>query len=671
VPLKKIKLKTKIVQNSSDPKRLKFIGYSGDAVDLSDYNFDAPVVYDLDTLKVQSQNMPLNYNHRIKIGQTETVKNTKQLVRGTAALTEPNGIAQKIENSTESYEASMGLDVREAVVTYHKDGFSANGQQFEGPHYLIKNSLLDEMTVTEKGRDSMTKVHKLSRMELSTIKNSAPKKTAKKAPTRVVNTKRRRPEPDPDPTPTPRKKLTNSSSHSVARKNTGRVSNSATIPYTKLRRLENRYPEYQELIYSAVDKGWDYNRILNKVRLSAAEDGLPRPPHTEKTGSVDLIEARLVNSLCKEPEITLKKHYGEEVMEQILNAGHIGMKELMVLGANKLGGNFTGYSDLDQLIDFIGNANTGRIKNTGFSTFSMPNLFKRAAEIVLEESWKIEEFFAPSACYPTSHSDFKTQERYRPSGGAMWEGLDNQGRVKHGSYGKEHRYTATLDTKAQMLGFDRETIENDDMGIVEEIMNNMVEGAMMVPDYKLMQHLYAADGAGFWALTATESLKKNSYTSTALTRANLKTVYLAAQNQTIDKGRVNWINQITDQWDVVIGPALEETAWDILKQDKIISPVDTTTTRGDKNYWFGKFGIKVFNQIGNTSMHANTVSTDWFLWPKSVKYSPFAISYLRGRKRPVIKVREAPVDMLGFVVVGVYDVNINDREPSAVVRAKA
>jgi len=212
-------------------------------------------------------------------------------------------------------------------------------------------------------------------------------------------------------------------------------------------------------------------------------------------------------------------------------------------------------------------------------------------------------------------------------------------------------------------------IENDDMGAIDEIMTLMTEGALIVPDYKLLQHMLAASGNGFWSTTDTATLKKNLYTGTALTAPNLSTVYLAAQKQTIDKGRVNWVNQITDQWDLVIPPELEETAWNIIKQDKVVG--QTTEKTGDKNYWFGKFGIKKFNQLSNTSMHASANATRWFLWPKATRYAPFAVSYLRNRRRPIVQVKEAPVDMLGFVVVGVFDININDREQSAIIRCEA
>ena len=604
--------------------------------------------------------MPLNYNHRTKVGMTDHVENTKQMVRGTGDITETNKAAQRISNADFNMEASMGLDVESADVTYSATGFDANGQTFTGPHYLIKNAIVDEMTITESGRDVMTKVHKLSRMELSKIKTPAP--TPKKKAVRPINVNIN----NQLPTPTPPQ---GSAKRAAVKQH--------LLSYSDLRRLENEFPEQQELILSGVDNGWSFSRIKNAVKLASLEDQLPVPPRLGGNGSADDLEVRLLSTLCKNPEKTIEKHYGAETRDRILNSNDsfLGLKELLVIGANRLGGNYTGYSDIESMIDFIGRANSGRLNNSsGFSTFSMPNLFKRVTEMVIEESWKVEDYFAQENCFPTSHNDFKKQMRIRPSGGTMWEGLDAQGRVKHGTLGKENTYMAELDTKAQMLGFNREMIENDDMGVIDEILTLMTEGALIVPDFKLLQHMLAPAGNGFWASTATATLKKNLYTGTALTAANLSTLYLAVQKQTIDKGRVDWVNMITDQWDLVIPPELEETAWNIIKQDRVISPVSsdlTTAPRGDKNYWFGKLGIKKFNQLSNTTMHTSANGTRWFLWPKATRYAPFAVSYLRNRRRPIVQVKEAPVDMLGFVVVGVFDININDREQSAIIRAEA
>lgn len=625
------------------------MGYTGDAVDLKDYGFDHPVVYDLKTLRIANQKMPLMYNHRTKVGETLKISNTAQTIRGTGAINEKNKAADRISNANFNMEASMGIDAEDAEIEFHKDGFEANGQQFEGPHYLIKNTLLDEMTITEQGRDSMTKIHRLSRMELSKIKGDTDPdpKPAKK---RVANKK-------PARKPAPPARLPNSKPK-------------RELGYVELRRLENKYPDYSETILEGVEKGWSFARIENAVRLAVAEDRLPVPPRLNNNeDGVDELEARLVATLCKDPEKTLEREYGEEVRDRILNSGNLGLKELLVEGAARLGGNYTGFSDVENLIDFVGRANSGRLNNTAFSTFSMPNLFKRVTEVVIEEAWTVKDFFAQEKCFVTSHNDFKQVDRIRPSGGKIWEGLDANGRVKHGSFGEENRYTARLDTKAQMLGFNREMIENDDLGAISEILDLMVEGALIVPDVKLVKRMLQDNGT-FFKSTGDNI---NDYTgsgSYALSETSLDTAYMAARRQKINKGKVDWINQISDRWALVVPLELEKAAWELIKQQRLLSAANSTTRQGDQNYWYGKLDLWTFNQLSNTSIDPKASGDIWFLWPQERKYAPWAVSYLRGRKRPVVRVLDAPVDMLGFVVVGYFDVNINDREPEAVIRMR-
>ena len=117
-----------------------------------------------------------------------------------------------------------------------------------------------------------------------------------------------------------------------------------------------------------------------------------------------------------------------------------------------------------------------------------------------------------------------------------------------------------------------------------------------------------------------------------------------------------------------------ETAWEILKQDYIVGDTTANTKTGSKNYWFNKFQMAMFAQMGNTSALGNVnfvASTSWVLWPKEVRFSPYEVTYLRGKKRPTIETVELPSDMLGFGTRGYWDVEVNERENTAIVRCKA
>jgi hypothetical protein len=129
-----------------------------------------------------------------------------------------------------------------------------------------------------------------------------------------------------------------------------------------------------------------------------------------------------------------------------------------------------------------------------------------------------------------------------------------------------------------------------------------------------------------------------------------------------------------DRWTLITGPGLEEAAWDILKQDRIVNDTTANTKTGDKNFWFGKMDYAKFLQMNNTSLLGSGTfvsATSWVLWPSSKKASPYTINFLRGKKRPTIEAIDLPGDMLGMGVRGYWDVKINERERLFILRAKA
>ncbi len=633
-------------------------------MDLSDEGFDHPVVYDLKSMNFVSQQLPLMYNHRTTVGETERINNSKRDINGIAQINIDNRASKRIINAASKneveYEMSLGLDVSNATLKFMKNGGTVNGRTFDHPIYVIQNSLNDEVTITESGRDGNTRLRllnsKISKGELMRIKNSSVKK-ANTERKKLLNKKTK-----PTPKPAPVKRVKNNLPPEE-KQPTSRVLTAEDM--SKILRLQNKYPKQARVIEEGLRRNLSVSRIHNMVKMRHLENQLPKPVKTKTAGSgPDLLEARLLNAVCQDPENTLKKHYGEKVRDQVMDMPQIGLKEFMVQGCHRLGKSFTGYSDAEQLIDFVTKNNRNRLLNMGFSSFDMPNMFERVTKFVLEESWKIEGMFAPAQCYETSNPDFKITERYRPTGGDMWDGLDADGKIKHGRSGKTKRYQTTLDTKAQILVFNRETIENDDMGGIREQLDMMAEGAMIVPDYKLLKHMLQANGSFF--ASNVNDFAGNNYT---LTEPHLTTVYNAAQKQIIEKGRVNWFNRLGDIWQLVVGSAdMERTAWEILNQSRLIGP--TGSRAGDKNFWTGKLEIVTFNQLYNTTMDSGAQNDMWFLWPKGVKYAPFAITYLRGKKTPTVTVEDLPADMLGFAVRGYFDVEINDREPSAIIRCR-
>lgn len=672
------------------------MGYSGGLVDLSDHELDHPAAYDLESLRiVNNGKMKMMYNHRTRIGETTRVDNTKKKVAGEGELNVPNRITKKITNAAAQkdfpYEMSMGLDARRVKLYFFPKGTIVNGRRFTKPMYVIKNAILDEMTITEEGRDRETmmriKNSKFEKAELIRIQNAATRKAAKKAP---LPTRKRRPDPIDDPAPTPPKRVSNKKGTTVPKKKRI-VNKKPTVGLGTLTRLMNKYPEHAKLIQRAGDEQWTPSRLQRVLKVRKLENLLPSNVRVGKRGKDDTLtlEARVLNACIERnqhKEKIMERKFGKQIAEKVLNAPTIGIKELLVEVAHRNGETgFTGHSDIGRLMNTVGRINHAalhmpqRVNNHGgFSSIDMPNLFGRVTRVSMEEAWKIRGFMANDLCYKTSQSDFKTTQRFRPSGGTEWEGLDQDGRIKHASFGKEKSYETTMDTKAQMLMFNREIVRNDDFGVIQELLRLMLEGALMVPEHKLVSMMQQNRGSFFVEGVMTDSDTGSSGTGNdyknagaTLSESSLALAFDLANDQVITKGKVNWINDIDDAWTIIVPTnALERTAWDIVKNPTYVSNTTANTKQVRDNYWYNKFKVKKFKQLANKTFTTNASRTTWFLWPTDPNYAPFSINWLDGQERPTVETVDAPVDMLGFGTRGWLDCDINNRENEAIVRMR-
>ena len=634
---------------------VSFSGYSGQPVDLSDYGFDAPVIYDLSTMKIPNNQIPLMYNHREEIGHsTKVVKSDSGSgLKGKGLLSVPNAKSMEVRQAMKNgfqYQASMGLMGDYEQISYIAKGeTTVNNRVVKAPIYVWHNTELREMTLAVFGRDGDTNFGILNEERKNMIKNSAgagpapadpAPPTPPVAPAKVENAEPTPPPAPPAPAPV--------SGDPDAR----------TLLVNALTRM-SQYPQHADLVRNSIVENWDDTRLKNEVDLVILRNSRTSPPgNTSPADRSAFLRARLYNSVGVEEALLIKK-FGEKTAEQVLNMGHMGLKEFLVNAASLMGGHFTGFSDVNLMCRFL--------KNSGYSTFDMPNLFLGAGETLLEQWWKLDAPFAPTACKEESNQDFKPTQHIRPEGGQVWEGLDKEGKISHAQFGNENFYTTELDTIGQYLQLTRKMIENDSMNMVQEMLRMMVEGAMIVPDIRLLKHLTEADGTFF--VDGTNSFKGSS---AALTRANLSTLYKKIRKMSMTKGKIDFRNILNTRWTLIVGVEQEEAAWEIIKQDKIVQETGAAngTKTGEKNYWFNRLDVKTFAQIGNVGITAATNEDDWYLWPQEARFAPYTITYLRGQKRPVMEQVDVPGDMLGFAVRGYWDVEVNKRESTAMIRCR-
>lgn len=669
------------------PAKFNFIAYNGNPVSVTDHGFDHPLVYDIESM-IGNQKNPVLYRHKEEVGHTVSInKPGNKQVTGQGLVSIPNSRSAEITDGMKNgfpYQGSLGLDVKTKYISFTPEGKTlvANGREYPGPIYLAKNTRIREVTLTVFGRDEETSFEFLNEAERMRIHNEALR----------INNEEGTPATTPSTpaAPSTPAKVTATATSATATVNNDNgeieelrleneelkkklegVQNPAKTMAT-FHKLLNEFPENHEQVIKGFDEGLTELEIRNSVKLHRYENNMPALPNTTKPKSKDdefqkSMELRMCLSLDMDQQY-LESKFGKEAVEKADALPRLSPSELVVRVGNQIGGNFDAYSDIDAVCAYIKNhyqasqvAGTLQIDNApGFSTTSLANVLENVSRIQLEERWKLDPPVAPQLCKEASNKDFRPTQKMRVQAGEVWEGVKKDGTIKHTTFGTENFYTTKLNTVAQMLVLDRQTIVNDDMDVISDMMDAMVEGAMMVPDIMMGNLMFEAAGAGLFWVNA-----DNSNTSKALNRTNLSERYKKLMMYNETRGAYIWKNMVNDKWWIVVDPTQEENVFELLKQTVIVGNTTTNTIQGRDNFWAGKFDIKVFPQMANTSLFGSGTfvsANTWFLWPKSAKYAPFIISYLRGRKSPTIERISLPDNILGSGVRGYWDVNVDKRE---------
>jgi len=658
-----------------------FTGYSGAAVNLADYGFDAPVVYDTAGIRMNNT-IPLMYRHYEEIGHTIENKVEAGVLSGKGVLSIPNAKSKEVAAGMKNkfpYQASMGLmPDRKAIDFYSKGSIKVNNQSFNAPIYVVRNSELREMTVAPFGRDSKTSFTFVNETDLMTIKNSPPsippilnnEPATPVAPTTPVA-------PVTPPVPAPVTPVQNTPVEPVAPvAPVAPIQNAPVAPpvvapvtpapqaslqdFFRAQRLCNANPDYVNTIELGINNGWTDEQINNAIKLDKFEKGLPSPGRPGKNNDPQqhsLFEARVMNSYGVKIE-KIEQLYGKQIADKVDSMTELSVVEQLVYCSRQAGGDYTGHSDIDLMVDYY--------RNSGYSGIDLPNLLRRTADTLLEERWKLNPPFATQHCKEESNKDFRKTERRRIVGGGMWGEIEDDGKLTHYKPGKDKKYTSNLTTVGAIFTMTREEVTNDDQNALRDLMDAMVESAFLVPDIQLGKLMFKAAAASTFWVNA-----DNSFTSTALTRANLITLFQAVRQYNEGRENIDWNTLVNDKWKLIHSVSSEDEVFEIL-QSRIVSNTTANTIQGEQNYLAGKLTPHVFAQMANTGVFGSSTfvsSGTYFLWPTSAKFAPYSINYLRGRKRPVIEAIDLPGDMLGRGLRGYWDVKVNERERTTVVRA--
>ena len=623
----------KLTQAENQPSKVEIVGYTGNSVDLTDYGIDAPVVYN--TKGIRSKNtIPYLYGHYDIIGHVNNIQVNNGELKAIGNFSDPGERAKRVASGLQNgvpYQSSMGLNIDPDSVVFHSEGqVIVNGKTFNAPIYVVNKSEMVELSAVLFGRDGETSITPLSKETAMLIRNSKPTEPPVPAPAPT-------PAPAPAPAPAP--------VHTF---------NASDMAWTL--KLSAKYPAHNELIANGLEKGESRETIENAIKLAELQNSYPKLPNSHLPNNTidNAFAARVALSFNLAPE-AIEARVGKPATDHALSQKPMGLREMLMYVANAEGGSFNGFSDAENMCKHI----KSHYLNSNWSTIDFPNLLNRVSQWSMEEAWKIDTPWAPGKILETSVNKINSPVgRIRPKGGQMWDKLDKDGKLKHASFGDEDKYQVKTETIGQIISFKREDILNDDVGIVNEMLTLMVEGALMQPDYQLVKTIYAGKTNGFL-------VNGKSLFNLPLTADNLELVYEKVRNYTIQKGDKEVNTTFNTKWALVHTKALERTAWEIVKQEFFVAGT-ANNPQGARNYFYNRFELWEFPQLDNTSYQSDADPNAWGLMPLTARYAPYTLVYYNNQRRPTTETTDLPADMLGFGVRGYWEILAQEREKETV-----
>lgn len=233
----------------------------------------------------------------------------------------------------------------------------------------------------------------------------------------------------------------------------------------------------------------------------------------------------------------------------------------------------------------------------------------------------------------------KTGKHWFASGD--FEVVGKGGQIKHATLNTEEKYTNQLQTYAQMVNLDRQSIINDDLGAFEALPQGMGRKANLRLEKAVFETLLG--NANSFLTTANSSQITGSVT--ALSADSLTMAEQLFLNR-VDQNGDPILLQPTM---LLVPPALSVTAAQLVRDTQVVavgvgSSADTTRA----NPHSGKFEPIVSPYLENSNITNNSV-TGWYLMAApQASAGLLEVGFLNGAQTPTIEDGELSFDTLGM-----------------------
>lgn len=607
-------------QDDKATPSFSMVAYTGGGMRIE--GFAHPVVVDLEGLAIDRQNIPVRLDHhpRQGVGHTNRVVIDNGKVIAEGLVSRDTSWARDVAKSGQRgfpWQASIGADVKAVEFVPNGSQVHVNGRTFDGPLYVVRKSVLKEISFVDNGADA----------------NTSAKVAAKQAET--------------DP-PT-----------QIAEEGHGSVEAGATVesdPVVEMRKKvvdETRRinairnicdSKHADIEAKAIEEGWDATRceleVLRACRPKAPAVHVVRNSHTpEVFEAVALMAAGIVQN-------RLEAIYQEQTLEAADKLRGVGIQEFCELACGA------------QLPRFRRDA-SGWLA-AAFSTTSLPGILSNVANKMLLEGYNYIEDAWRRICKIASVNDFKEHTRYRMTGSFKFLQVGPDGELKHGKL-DEMKFGQKADTHGIMFALTRQMIINDDMGAFADIPRQIGMGAAEAIADAVWELLLSNPNNFFSA--ANKNYLEGA--DTILDIDGLTKAEILFSEQTKPNGRpVGVIPAI-----LLVPVALKVVAQQLMKSTELNETTTANKARPRSNPHTGKFDVVSSAYLTNALVGGYSTKA-WYLFADPNRLSAIEVAFLNGVDRPTVEKTDADFNTLGIQFRGYIDFGVREQDHRGAVRMK-
>lgn len=661
---------------------------------------DRPTVIDLSGLKTVEP-IPVLLDHWASdiVGQTSSVTIDESSLRIEGFVTgsvEEDGPARHVVTHAKNgfvWRASPGIEPRRVEKVEAGTSVSVNGQDFDGPLYVVREGMLDEVSFLSLAADRSTSVQIAARaaQEITDMKfNEWLKALSFDDPDGLSEAQHDKLKAKYDAEQAGDGPVQGSGAGVVPPRKTGSGHGSAKPPpksdlLAEAKALKARKAGIELLMTEGACENPDAIEFIEAEGAKALEDETvtvqdfetlllressrclrmdPRPAPSGGRRDRPVEELEIVAALCRSSGMS-SKVLEAEFKPRILEAADKRWRHGL---------------SLSDMLEFTAKAHgySGRFRHNPAEVLahSMPSPVMRAQAGpstydvsgivggVLERS--VRDYFSTvdmaamnriAATRPTR--DFRLVESFALTSEMQFAQVAPSGELTHATFG-EKRYTNQAATYGRLITIDRQTLINDDIGALASIARLLGRGGALALLHK------------FWTIFINNSTfftaAQGNYDDGADTALALSSLTLAKTlfNKLTDpEGKpMNVTPRI-----LLVPPELEAAAQTILQSQLVVIRGDDELTLGNANIHAGTLDLAMARELSLSTYTGYSV-VSWYLLGAPTDVPVIEIAYLNGVDRPTVENAQADFNILGISLRGFFDFGVALQEFRGGVRMK-